>query len=126
VKVVLDASAVLALTNGEPGSARVREVVSAALVSAVNYAEVGARLCDLGANPAHVSAQLRVLGFSVVPFDDAAAEEAIRLRDVTRHAGLSLADRACLALAIREGAVAVTADRTWSTLEVGCEIELIR
>jgi PIN domain nuclease of toxin-antitoxin system len=124
--VVLDASAVLALTNGEAGARRVREVVRTAMMSAVNFAEVGARLGDLGWEPERVSTQLRVLGFSVVPFDDAAAEETIRLREATRPRGLSLADRACLALAIREGAVALTADRIWATLDVGCKIELIR
>ena len=49
-----------------------------------------------------------------------------QLRELTRHRGLSLGDRACLALAIRENAIAVTADRAWGDLDIGCKIELIR
>jgi PIN domain nuclease of toxin-antitoxin system len=49
-----------------------------------------------------------------------------QLRELTRRRGLSLGDRACLALAIRENAIAVTADRDWGDLDIGCKIELIR
>ena len=49
-----------------------------------------------------------------------------RLRSVTRHAGLSLGDRACLALGDRLGCPVVTADRVWASLDVGVAIVVIR
>lgn len=61
-----------------------------------------------------------------VPTAAICAEAAARLRPATRHAGLSLADRACLALARRLGVPAVTADRAWGDLDVGVEVRLIR
>jgi len=44
------------------------------------------------------------------------AIEVARLRPLTRQVGLSLADRACLALAHRLGTRALTADSAWSGL----------
>jgi PIN domain nuclease of toxin-antitoxin system len=67
-----------------------------------------------------------LLEIAMVDFDQELAETAIELRDQTRSVGLSLADRACLALALREQATALTADRVWSSVEVGCKIEVIR
>lgn len=66
------------------------------------------------------------LRLDVVPFDAETALLAGRLRAVTRHLGLSLGDRACLALAIRENATALTADRNWTDLDLPCKVELIR
>jgi len=67
-----------------------------------------------------------VMDLRVVPFDGLQARTAARLRSTTRHAGLSLGDRACLALADRLGYPVVTADRVWASLEVGIEIIMIR
>jgi PIN domain nuclease of toxin-antitoxin system len=66
------------------------------------------------------------LNLPVRIFDEETAILAGQLRAATAHRGLSLGDRACLALAIRENATAVTADRKWADLRVGCRIELIR
>lgn len=124
--VVLDASAVWALINEEPGGEKVRTMLDRALISSLNFAEVGTRLVDLGHELKDIAVELRLLGFRVVPFDEGAATRVVELRASTRQAGLSLADRACLALAIREDATALTADRAWADLEVGCLIEVIR
>ncbi|MDP3523658.1 MAG: PIN domain-containing protein, partial [Hoeflea sp.] len=66
------------------------------------------------------------LRFDVVPLDTETALLAGRLREATRGRGLSLGDRACLALAIRENAIALTADRNWADLDLPCKVELIR
>lgn len=124
--VVLDSSAVLALIRREPGAERVAAVIAGSLISAVNYAEVASRLVDLGMPQEMALKQLSGFGLHVVPFDLPFASTVMKLRPLTRRFGLSLGDRACLALAIREKATAVTADRGWAGLEVGCAIELIR
>ncbi len=95
-------------------------------ISAANYAEVGARLLDSGLRPDAIFESLRLLALAVMPFDRESAEAAITLREPTRSRGLSLGDRACLALTLAEGAIAITADRTWKDLNLGCEVELIR
>lgn len=123
---VLDASAVLAVVLAEPGGDRVRPVIADSLLSAVNLVEVTTRLLDLGFPPADIDDRLQRLRFAVVPFDEDLALSAGRLRMQTRHLGLSVGDRVCLALALREGLPVLTADRAWATLDVGIEVVLIR
>ena len=126
MKYVLDASALIAAILREPGAEIVRSVLVRSVMSSVNMVEVGSRLIDIGYNPEAALRHLDALGVNVVPFDEALAAVAARLRADTRAAGLSLGDRACLALAVREKAVALTADRAWARIDVGCEIKLIR
>lgn len=95
-------------------------------MTSVNAIEVGTKLIDNGIDARIVRSALVRLRVPIVAFDVDLATIAIELRDRTRSFGLSLADRACLALAIREGATAVTTDRVWGKLDIGCKIELIR
>lgn len=124
---VLDASAVLALLGNETGAARVAECLSQhCSLSAVNLAEVITKLIDRGV-PSGIAAQLaQDLELDIVSLDDAAAITAADLRSATRSLGLSLGDRACLALALSLKAKVLTADRAWQQLAVGAQIELIR
>lgn len=124
--VVLDASAILALIWEEQGSQRVEEVLEGAKVSAINLAEVVSKLVERGASDAEASDFARNLSLEVVPFDRDHALAAGLLRRATRPHGLSLGDRACLALAASLGAKAVTADRSWSAAGTGVDIEAIR
>lgn len=124
--VALDASALLALMRGEPGAPAVESVVEQACVSAVNWSEVQRRLLRHGIDLDATRADVEALGVTIVPFDADDAEEAARLSLVTARTGLSLGDRACLALARRLGVPALTADRAWSGLDVGVEIQVIR
>jgi len=124
--VVLDASAVLAVLNSEPGGDMVSGHLSDGLLSAVNAVEVGTRLVDAGMTPEDASIATDLLGMIIVDFDGDLAAIATALRPATRKAGLSLADRACLALAVREGLPALTADKLWSSVDVGVEVEMIR
>ncbi len=123
---VLDASAVLALLNNEPGSDVVQAVLPHAMVSTVNLAEVIARLVAVGIPGPEIREVVSLLGLPVVDFDVETAFSSGELYRQTYPAGLSLGDRACLALAKKMGAVAVTADRAWNTVETGIEIRLIR
>lgn len=125
-EAVLDASAVLALVNGEPGADRVAQTIPGALLCSVNLAEVVGKLADTGMPEQAVRSVLGGLGLSVVSFDADLAWRAGLLRPVTRSAGLSIGDRACLALAAKNGLPAMTSDRVWSTLHLEAEVELIR
>ncbi len=124
--VVLDASAVLAVLNGEPGAAAVWECLPGAHLSAVNAAEVAAKLVDGGLDAEGAGQSLDRLGARVVPFEAADVVPVAHIRAATRAAGLSLGDRACLALARRLGVPALTADRQWRDIQVDVEVRLIR
>lgn len=124
--VVLDASAVLARMLGEPGEEAVSGLVDDARISAVNLAEVVTRLVDRGAPPEAAVAAAARLRLTVVPFDEAAAYRTGALRAGTRRLGLSLGDRACLALAEAAGLPVLTADRGWAELDLDVEVVLIR
>ena len=123
---VLDASAVLSLLREEPGGDAVAEVLTYSSISAVNFSELVAKLCEWGADADEARQTLVELGLHVIDFDLPQAVEAGALRPRTRSAGLSLGDRACLALAQARGAQALTADRSWAALDIGVEIRVIR
>lgn len=125
---VLDASALLALLRNEAGASAVKAVVDGALISAANLAEVVSHYAKLGASRAEIEAMLRPLPIKLAPVDEELAWLAGMLRPATIRRGLSLGDRLCLALAKREGAAALTADRGWFDIAgaVGVEVELIR
>ena len=124
--VVLDASAVLAVLNGEPGAEAVWEHLPGAQLSAVNAAEVAAKLVDGGLGAERAGQSLDRLGTRVVPFEAADVVPVAQMHSATRAAGLSLGDRACLALARRLGVPALTADRQWRDIQVDVEVRLIR
>ncbi len=123
---VLDASALLSLLFREPGAERVEALMSGARMSAVNLSEVIAKLIDRGAPGEVVAADLAELDLEVVDVDRRQAELAGLMREKTRGRGLSLGDRACLALAAELGATAVTADRAWASVDVGVAVEVVR
>ena len=124
--MVLDASALLTVLQGEPGAERVIEVLPDAIISAVNLAEVASKLQERGMPDDRVTANIEALELTVAPFDGHLAIEAGLLRASTRSAGLSLGDRACLALARSLSATAVTTDRAWEALDIGVRIEFVR
>ena len=124
--VVLDASAVLAYLQGEPGGDLVAEQMAAAVIGAVNLSEVIAKLVDKGLDEAAVDETLQSIGLEAVAFDAAQARAAGLMRMATRQRGLSLGDRACLALAKARGAPALTGDRAWAEVGTSVEVRLIR
>ena len=124
---VLDASAVLAVIKREPGEDRVAEALDAgAVVSAVNLSEVVAKLAAARAPEAGIRARIEALRLDVAPFDADAAFAAGLLIPLTRSAGLSLGDRACIALGQRRGLPVLTADTAWAGLGLGVEITVLR
>ncbi|MFP4641723.1 MAG: type II toxin-antitoxin system VapC family toxin [Dehalococcoidia bacterium] len=125
-EAVIDASALLALLNAEPGSDVVAEALPGGAISTVNLSEVVAKLCEAGMPENAIHQALQSLGLEVVPFYEDHAYQAGLLRASTRAAGLSLGDRACLSLAKRMGIAALTTDRTWEGLSVGANVRVIR
>ena len=123
---VLDASALLCLLNGEPGSERVIEALAAAVIGAANLAEVVSKLRERGLSAEEVQDVLGSLPLDVRPLSASQAYAIGHLRPTTRTFGLSLGDRACLALAAELGLPALTADQAWAGLDIGVEVELIR
>ena len=125
---VLDASALLALLKEEPGCAKVLEALAEARISVVNLAEVVSHFIHAGMPPHEVDAMLKPLPVTVVEADEGLALVAGRLRAQTSEAGLSLGDRFCLALALRDGLPAMTADKQWHVVAdaVGVQIVVIR
>lgn len=124
---VLDASVVLAYLYREPGHVRVREaVLRGAMISSVNLAEVHSTLEFDGIPSTEVVRRLRASGLQVQEFNDADAIATGRLRPLTSSLGLSLADRACLALALRVGGSVLTTDRDLARADVGVEVATIR
>jgi PIN domain nuclease of toxin-antitoxin system len=125
-KFVLDSSALLAYLNAEPGGDAVEPLLQDAMISAVNVAEIVGRLIARSKSIDVIREIFDILDLDIVDFDRAYAEKTGELVEPTKADGLSLGDRACLALAGREKLPAVTADKAWAKLNVGIEIKLIR
>jgi ribonuclease VapC len=125
IENVLDASAVLAVLQNEPGKEKVEIILDQSAIGRINVTEILTSLINKGATLQDAVAAIDSLELPVIEFDKTQAERTAELRPITKHLGLSLGDRACLALAIQENATAVTADRNWADLDV-CMIEVIR
>jgi ribonuclease VapC len=126
VDLVVDASAVIALLVGEPFTRFDANHLSNALISTVNLSEILARMPELGVPEDATAAAVSGLALRIVIFDEAQARTAARLRALTRQAGLSLGDRACIALGHARSSPVITADRAWASLDLGVEVILIR
>lgn len=126
---VFDSSALLALALGESGADRVARLLveSPPCVSALNFAETLGRYRRNGNDWGPALRLVEAFDIEIVPFGARDAEMAAALEPFTRPKGLSLADRACLVLALRRGERVVTADRPWAELpDLEITVELIR
>ena len=125
-KYVLDASAVLALLNREPGQDRVEPLLADSVICAVNYCEVLGKLIDAGLSEVNARECVDLLGIEVIGFDAGLASLSASLRPTTKKLGLSLGDRSCLALGMARRHNVVTAEKSWARLKIGVTIDLIR
>ena len=126
VRMVIDASALLALLNGEPGADVVAQALPGGVMSAVNVSEVVAKLAEFGIPEKAIYQALKPLGLDVVFFSEEQAYLAGLLRPATQNIGVSLGDRACLSLAKMQELTALTANRAWANLAIGVTIKVIR
>ena len=124
--VVLDASALLAYLQDEPGSDVVDGMLAESVMSSVNWAEVVQKSIAAGVKVDAMLDDLQSLGLMVEPFTPDDGEMAGRLWEQTRQAGLSLGDRACLSLGLRLGVPVLTSDRAWATLSLSLDVQVIR
>lgn len=124
--IVLDASALLAFLFREPGHERVAPLLDEALISTVNLAEVLSRFARDGHDPRPVAARLARAGIARVAFSERLAITAAAILPMVAARGLSLGDRACLALALSRDLPALTADRHWAGLDLPVPVHLIR
>ena len=125
---VLDSSAILALLQSEPGAAAVAALLADddCAVSSVNLAEVASKLADRAMPPETAREAIEALNLSPHAFTEEDAFAVGELRAATRVRGLSLGDRACVALASRLALRAVTMDRIWETLTLPVEVEVVQ
>jgi ribonuclease VapC len=123
---VLDASALVALLGREEGAEVVEGFLAGSAISTVNWSEVIQIAASLELPTEGRRAQIEALGVALVPFSPQQAEIAADLAPRTAAAGLSLADRACLATALDLGAEVVTGDRVWAELDLDLSLHLIR
>lgn len=125
---VVDASALLAYLLREPGAdAFVRLVGEQPVMSSVNWSEVVQKSMVRGVDVGTLRAAAERAFLQVLDFSVRRAERAASLWPQTRSLGLSLADRACLALAVELAQPAVTADQVWTRLSVdGLRVRCVR
>jgi PIN domain nuclease of toxin-antitoxin system len=126
-RIVLDASAILAFIQGEPGSEELTpELLREAVCGAVNLAEVHGKLVSRGwpVDEAWEDACSPIQ--DVIPFDSSQARIAGSLVGNTRALGLSLGDRACLALALSLAAPVYTTEQAWKKLKLEVPVRVIR
>lgn len=123
---VIDTSALLTILLDEPGADQVRPHLATGQMSVVNLCETYTKLVEAGLSRDDAEHQVMRLELRISPFHEAHALEAAMLRPMTRHLGLSLGDRACLALARLTNLPVITADRAWTALDIGIDIRLIR
>ena len=125
-RAVLDSSVLLAVLFREPGADAVNLRLPGAKISAVNLSEVAAKMTERGVPLEKAVEILSRQPLEVIPFDAEQAYIAASLRPVTRNLGLSLGDRACLALGLKWGLPVITADQLWAKADVGVRVEIIR
>jgi PIN domain nuclease of toxin-antitoxin system len=125
-EVVLDASALLALLNREPGHEEIAPIISRAAISAVNLSEVAAKLAESGMPGEAIRDALEGLALEIHSFGRELAFQAGLLLPLTRSRGLSMGDRACLALGQQLNLPVLTTDRAWEGLDLGVAVRLVR
>ena len=125
-KYVLDASALLALLQNEPGAQRVKDIAPESVISAVNVCETVGKLTSAGMSLDDARTSVELINLGVVPFDTELAYKAGSLIIETKKLGLSLGDRASLALGMTLNKTVVTAEQLWSKLKLDVTVEIIR
>jgi PIN domain nuclease of toxin-antitoxin system len=124
--IALDASALLAFLYRETGHETVAQYIGDSVLSTINLSEVLARFVRDGHSAEAVLHKIQSTTIKIVPFSARQAVLAANMTPVTRPFGLSMADRACLALAMEHNIAALSADTMWNTVPLAVDIILIR
>lgn len=124
--MILDASALLALLQGEPGADKVQAVLHRAVINTVNWSEVIQKLSVHDPDAADIRPEMELTGLKIIPFTVGQAEICASLWVQSKPFGLSFADRACLATGIDTKTEVMTADRIWKDIGLPLAIHAIR
>jgi len=124
--IAVDSSAIMAVVFREPGAERAFERMAGGVLSAVNYAETGAKMIARGWRRDEWEPVVDSFGLTLVPFDRRMAVLSARIAPDFARRGISFADRACLVLGMVEKLPVLTGDRKWADLGLDLEVELIR
>jgi PIN domain nuclease of toxin-antitoxin system len=124
-RFVLDTSALLAMMQDAPGGSLVGVKLHNSAISTLNLTEVLDYCNEHDLPTTSMVKDLRALGLEIHPFTE---EDAHHVADLgTRlERQLSVADRACVALAHRLSLPALSADRSWKQLDLGIEVRVLR
>ncbi len=119
------------LRDEEGASVAIEAIADGAAISIINWAEVLSKAAVDGDDPKQVAERMQQTEFAdadlrIEPVTEADCIEIAKLRPQTTAQGLSLADRACLALAARLKVPALTTDSIWAQAEVPAKVKLIR
>ena len=126
-EAVIDASALLAFLKGEERALKeLEDVLHKSFISSVNFCEVATILGGLGMPKETIEEVVEETVSKIVHFDSSQALIAAGLRDLTKPYGLSLGDRACLALGLTYKLPVYTADKIWKNIDIDIPINLIR
>lgn len=126
MKVVLDASALLAYLQDEPSGEEIEALLTESVISSVNWAEVVQKSIAANVIVDGMSDDLKALGLEIYPFTPEDGEITGRLWQQTRQCGLSLGDRACLSLGLRLSIPVLTTDRAWTNLGLALDVRVVR
>lgn len=126
IEYILDASAVLAFLHRETGCEKVERLLDRSTITAVNLSEVLTKLILHGASSADAVNAAKALQLPVIAFDEELAVSGANLCRLAGTHGLSVGDRACLVAARERKLTAITADRSWASLDAGVAVRLIR
>lgn len=124
--MILDASALLALLQGEPGADKVQTVLHRAIINTINWSEVIQKLSVHDPDAADIRAEMELTGLKIVPFSIDQAEICASLWEQAKPFGLSLADRSCLATGIDRNMEIMTTDKVWQEVELPVAVYVIR
>ena len=124
--IVFDSSVLIAILRQEPGSDVGEQSLNDALISTVNLAEVATYLARNSVPPETINQALAAFPIEVVPFDREQGLIAGCLYPACKSLGLSLGDRACLALAKSKNLPVLTADKAWLKLKINVDVKSIR
>jgi ribonuclease VapC len=125
-RVVLDASAVIAVLNVEPGADVVLGAIAGALISAVNYSEVLKKAIERRQTTGPIGELLDSYRVEIIPFDAEHAAASADLYPEGKPHGMSFADRACLALGVQRKLTVLTAESKMRLLTLPIKVKLIR
>ena len=123
---ILDTSALIAYIFKEKGGDNVVDYLEYPIISSVNYCEIVTFILKNGSSLDFLEDFLEAIPLEIIDFDEEQAVIAAELRSKTKSKGLSLGDRACLALAMVKKIPVVTADKIGSKLDIDVNIKLIR